>query len=63
MKSQKQSNRSPRPFKNKGADGRWAGNGGKNAFFPPPKKPIVKVAKSVGDKNTKPSDSDSQDVG
>ena len=38
MRSQKQNNRSPRPFKNPQGSGRWSGSqtGG---FIPPPKFP------------------------
>ena len=39
MRSQKQNNRSPRPFKNQQASGRWSGSAGGGGFIPPPKFP------------------------
>lgn len=48
MRSQKQSNRSPRPMKNKGSDA-WFGGGNKKAFFPPAK-PALVARKSKDDK-------------
>ncbi|MBE7496389.1 MAG: hypothetical protein HS117_15715 [Verrucomicrobiaceae bacterium] len=38
MRSQKQNNRSPRPFKNQQTSGRWSGGSG-GGFIPPPKFP------------------------
>jgi hypothetical protein len=48
MRSQKQNNRSPRPFKNQHAAGRWSGGSGGGGFIPPPKFPQP-VKKKDGD--------------
>ncbi len=48
MKSQKQNNKAPRPFKNSSSDrGGWSGGRQGNSFIPAPKFPqlVKKVAK------------------
>jgi|JI6StandDraft_1071083.scaffolds.fasta_scaffold00857_14 hypothetical protein len=40
MKSQKQNNKAPRPFKNNSTGG-WSGGRGTNAFIPPPKPSLL----------------------
>lgn len=37
MRSQKQSNKAPRPFKNGSSGGRWSGGQGSGGFIPAPK--------------------------
>lgn len=39
MRSQKQNNRPPRPFKNQQDSGRWSGGSGNGGFIPPPRVP------------------------
>jgi hypothetical protein len=39
MRSQKQTNRSPRPLKNKQGGDRWSGSSSGGGFIPPPKFP------------------------
>ena len=39
MRSQKQNNRPPRPFKNQHGSGRWSGSQAGGGFIPPPKFP------------------------
>jgi hypothetical protein len=57
MRSQKQSNRSPRPFKNKQNDLGWSG-GNRNDAYVPPAKGSVRVKKpgiAVPDPETPPT--------
>jgi len=44
MRSQKQTNKPPRPFKNQGGAGRWSGGQG-GGFIPAPKFPQPKKKK------------------
>ena len=44
MKSQKQSNKAPRPFKNKGSGRDWSGGSQSSGFIPAPK-PKPKIVK------------------
>jgi len=48
MKSQKQRNRAPRPFKNKGGQGGWSDGG---SFIPVSKKPVPPVKKPADAKS------------
>lgn len=50
MRSQKQTNRSPRPFKNQQASGRWSGGHGQNFIPGPPPKPAL-AARDKGKKD------------
>ena len=47
MRSQKQTNRAPRPFKNNQSAGKWTGGSGSSGFIPGPKV-VPRVKKPEG---------------
>lgn len=50
MRSQKQNNRSPRPFNNRNNAPKWTGGSGSTGFIPgPAAKPVAKVKKAEDD--------------
>ncbi|MBK8095330.1 MAG: hypothetical protein IPK32_26005 [Verrucomicrobiaceae bacterium] len=57
MRSQKQTNRSPRPFKNQQTSGHWSGGAG-GGFIPPPKfpQPVKKKDTQPGEKPSSSSE-------
>ncbi|MDZ4288723.1 MAG: hypothetical protein U0984_12230 [Prosthecobacter sp.] len=54
MKSQKQGNKAPRPFKSYNSD-RWSGGGKGNNNYIPAAKPVVRPKKAGGAVGDKPS--------
>ncbi|HAL70196.1 MAG TPA: hypothetical protein DCP71_00270 [Verrucomicrobiales bacterium] len=53
MRSQKQTNKPPRPFKSGNSNFGWGGNS--NGGFIPGQKPAVKVKKKTADDQAKPA--------
>ncbi len=53
MRSQKQNNKAPRPFKNKNNSQGWTGGSGSTGFIPGPK-PVVRVKKADDDTKSAP---------